>query len=143
MIATLSPLSGPTPAIAGDPAAARFGIQSGLAQDYVQLRPALQSALCAPRSSITKIALAVTAERQHGAAGGDLRDCLLRCRLIMMTTVRALLGDMLVSQVLTLFTAPVVYLYLDRAHYWYMQRKQSCAPGRRSVRLAARENTVQ
>jgi HAE1 family hydrophobic/amphiphilic exporter-1 len=28
---------------------------------------------------------------------------------------------------LTLFTTPVVYLYLDRAHYWYMSRKEARA----------------
>jgi HAE1 family hydrophobic/amphiphilic exporter-1 len=26
---------------------------------------------------------------------------------------------------LTLFTTPVVYLYLDRAHHWYVRRKQA------------------
>jgi HAE1 family hydrophobic/amphiphilic exporter-1 len=29
------------------------------------------------------------------------------------------------SQALTLFTTPVVYLYLDRAHHWYVRRKQA------------------
>jgi hypothetical protein len=29
----------------------------------------------------------------------------------------------MLSQVLTLFTTPVVYLYLDRAHDWYMRRR--------------------
>ena len=36
-----------------------------------------------------------------------------------------MVGGLLVSQVLTLFTTPVVYLYLDRAHDWYMRRKQA------------------
>jgi HAE1 family hydrophobic/amphiphilic exporter-1 len=38
-----------------------------------------------------------------------------------------MVGGLLVSQALTLFTTPVIYLYLDRAHYWYMQRKQARA----------------
>jgi len=74
------------------------------------------------------------------------RACLLRFRPIMMTTMCALLsglplmlghgqgselrrplgfamvGGLLLSQVLTLFSTPVVYLYLDRAHFWYARR---------------------
>jgi HAE1 family hydrophobic/amphiphilic exporter-1 len=73
--------------------------------------------------------------------------CLLRFRPIMMTTMCALLsglplmlghgagselrrplgyamvGGLLVSQAMTLFTTPVIYLYLDRAHHWYIRRK--------------------
>jgi HAE1 family hydrophobic/amphiphilic exporter-1 len=37
----------------------------------------------------------------------------------------AMVGGLLVSQAMTLFTTPVVYLYLDRAHGWYMRRKES------------------
>ena len=37
----------------------------------------------------------------------------------------AMVGGLLVSQAMTLFTTPVVYLYLDRAHDWYMRRKQA------------------
>jgi HAE1 family hydrophobic/amphiphilic exporter-1 len=75
--------------------------------------------------------------------------CLLRFRPIMMTTMCALLsglplmlghgagselrrplgfamvGGLIVSQAMTLFTTPVVYLYLDRAHDWYMRKKQA------------------
>jgi len=70
------------------------------------------------------------------------RACLLRFRPIMMTTCAALLGalplsldrgegaemrtplgisivvGLIVSQMLTLYTTPVVYLYFDRAHQW-------------------------
>jgi len=35
----------------------------------------------------------------------------------------AMVGGLALSQMLTLFTTPVVYLYLDRAHFWYMARK--------------------
>jgi HAE1 family hydrophobic/amphiphilic exporter-1 len=74
--------------------------------------------------------------------------CVLRFRPIMMTTMCALLsglplmlghgsgselrrplgyamvGGLIFSQALTLFTTPVVYLYLDRAHHWYVRRKE-------------------
>ena len=85
--------------------------------------------------------------------------CLLRFRPIMMTTMCALLsglplmlghgagselrrplgyamvGGLILSQALTLFTTPVVYLYLDRAHYWYESRKKA-----RQTRKAAAES---
>jgi multidrug efflux pump subunit AcrB len=72
--------------------------------------------------------------------------CLMRFRPIMMTTLTALLGalpmaldwgsgselrkplgiaivgGLLVSQFLTLFTTPVVYLYLDRLRKWRRNR---------------------
>jgi HAE1 family hydrophobic/amphiphilic exporter-1 len=32
----------------------------------------------------------------------------------------AMVGGLALSQMLTLFTTPVVYLYLDRAHFWFM-----------------------
>ena len=35
----------------------------------------------------------------------------------------AMVGGLLVSQAMTLFTTPVIYLYLDRAHHWYMRRR--------------------
>jgi hypothetical protein len=77
--------------------------------------------------------------------------CLLRFRPIMMTTMCALLGGLplmlgsgagselrrplgfamvgglLLSQMLTLFTTPVVYLYLDRGHFWYIKKKEARA----------------
>jgi HAE1 family hydrophobic/amphiphilic exporter-1 len=36
-----------------------------------------------------------------------------------------MVGGLILSQALTLFTTPVVYLYLDRAHYWYLRRKEA------------------
>ncbi|SFC06987.1 hydrophobic/amphiphilic exporter-1, HAE1 family [Polaromonas sp. OV174] len=101
------------------------------------------------KNGIMMIDFALTAEREQGMSPRDAiyQACLLRFRPIMMTTMCALLsglplmlghgagselrrplgfamvGGLLLSQVLTLFTTPVVYLYLDRAHYWFMRRR--------------------
>ena len=43
----------------------------------------------------------------------------------------AIIGGLIVSQMLTLFTTPVVYLYFDRIHRWWMgvrARRQARAP---------------
>ncbi|MDY7578480.1 efflux RND transporter permease subunit [Herbaspirillum sp. RTI4] len=109
------------------------------------------------KNGIMMVDFALVAEREHGMKPEEAiyQACLLRFRPIMMTTMCALLsglplmlshgsgselrrplgyamvGGLIVSQALTLFTTPVVYLYLDRAHYWYMERK--------AARLARRE----
>ncbi len=81
-------------------------------------------------------------EQKMPAREAILRACLLRFRPIMMTTLAAILGalplaiisgngaemrqplgisivgGLLLSQVLTLYTTPVVYLYLDRMRVW-------------------------
>jgi HAE1 family hydrophobic/amphiphilic exporter-1 len=101
------------------------------------------------KNGIMMVDFALTAEREEGLKPREAiyRACLLRFRPIMMTTMCALLsglplmlshgqgselrrplgfamvGGLVLSQMLTLFTTPVVYLYLDRAHYWYMSRK--------------------
>jgi HAE1 family hydrophobic/amphiphilic exporter-1 len=36
-----------------------------------------------------------------------------------------MVGGLILSQILTLFTTPVIYLYLDRCHDWYMDKKQA------------------
>lgn len=103
------------------------------------------------KNGIMMIDFALQAEREQGleARQAIYQACLLRFRPIMMTTVCALLaglplmldygagaelrrplgyamvGGLLVSQAMTLFTTPVVYLYLDRSHDWYMRRKQA------------------
>src|SRR5664279_793661 len=96
------------------------------------------------KNAIMMIDFALAAERERGLATRDaiFEACLLRFRPIMMTTMAALLGalplalgagdgaemrrplgiaivgGLLFSQMLTLFTTPVVYLYLDRFRLW-------------------------
>ena len=112
------------------------------------------------KNGIMMIDFALTAEREKGMKPEEAiyQACLLRFRPIMMTTMCALLsglplmlghgagselrrplgyamvGGLVLSQALTLFTTPVIYLYLDRAHYWYMRRKEA-----RQARKAAKK----
>jgi multidrug efflux pump len=88
---------------------------------------------------------AITAEREEGKNSRDAiyEACLLRFRPILMTTMSAIfgalplilsnatgsefrrplgitiIGGLILSQALTLFTTPVVYLYLDRLRLWW------------------------
>src|SRR6185436_11359646 len=91
---------------------------------------------------------AIRREREGESAEAAIREaCLLRFRPILMTTMAAILGGfalmfshgagselrqplgyamvggLALSQVLTLFTTPVVYLYLDRLQVWLMGEK--------------------
>jgi HAE1 family hydrophobic/amphiphilic exporter-1/multidrug efflux pump len=96
------------------------------------------------KNAIMMIDFALAAEREEGLAPEDsiFKACMLRFRPIMMTTMAALLGGLplmlgtgtgselrrplgfaivgglLLSQVLTLYTTPVVYLYMDRLSQW-------------------------
>ena len=97
------------------------------------------------KNAIMMIDFALDAERERGMSPAEAiyQACLLRFRPIMMTTMAALLGGLplmlgtgtgsemrrplgfaivgglVVSQMLTLYTTPVVYLYLDRLHRWF------------------------
>jgi multidrug efflux pump len=96
------------------------------------------------KNAIMMIDFAVDAERVRGLPAADAiyEACLLRFRPIMMTTMASLLGavplivglgegsefrqplgitiigGLVLSQILTLYTTPVVYLYLDRFRLW-------------------------
>ena len=41
----------------------------------------------------------------------------------------SIVGGLLISQLLTLYTTPVVYLYLDRLGQWALQKRQRLLPG--------------
>ena len=104
------------------------------------------------KNAIMMIDFALAAERSDGKSSRDAiyQACLLRFRPILMTTLAALLGalplalgtgtgselrrplgiaivgGLIVSQMLTLYTTPVVYLYLDRLRLaWQRLRKRS------------------
>ena len=97
------------------------------------------------KNGIMMVDFAITAERdEHLSSEQSIRKAaLLRFRPIMMTTMAAMLGGvplmlgtgtgseirqplgyamvggLIVSQALTLFTTPVIYLYLDRLANWF------------------------
>ena len=103
------------------------------------------------KNAIMMIDFALAAERNEGMNSRDAiyQACLLRFRPIMMTTTAALLGGMpmalgwgagaelrkplgisivgglVVSQMLTLFTTPVIYLYFDRLRKRFSRRQPS------------------
>jgi multidrug efflux pump len=97
------------------------------------------------KNAIMMIDFALEAERDHGKSPEESihEACLLRFRPIMMTTMAALLGGLplalgtgmgselrrplgitivgglVISQMLTLYTTPVVYLYMDGLGAWF------------------------
>jgi multidrug efflux pump len=101
------------------------------------------------KNAIMMIDFALDAERTRGldSRAAIYEACLRRFRPIMMTTVAAMLGalplalgagdgaelrrplgisivgGLIVSQMLTLYTTPVVYLYLDRFSLWIGRRR--------------------
>ncbi len=101
------------------------------------------------KNGIMMVDFAIQAEReQHLSPRESIRQaCLLRFRPIMMTTMAALLGalplalgrgtgselrqplgytmvgGLVLSQALTLFTTPVIYLYLDNFSLWLKRRR--------------------
>jgi len=106
------------------------------------------------KNAIMMIDFALEVERKEGQSPRDAiyEACILRFRPIMMTTMAALLGGLplaigsgtgaelrrplgitivgglIVSQALTLFTTPVVYIYLDRLRLWASRRRPASRP---------------
>ena len=102
------------------------------------------------KNGIMLVDFALTEERERGLSAEEAihKACVLRFRPILMTTVAAILGGvplmlgtgtgsqirqplgyaivggLLISQLLTLFTTPVVYIYMDRLSGWLERRGQ-------------------
>ena len=101
------------------------------------------------KNGIMMVDFALSVQRHEGKSPDDaiFEACLLRFRPIMMTTMAALLGavplalgtgvgselrrplgiaivgGLIFSQMLTLYTTPVVYLYLDRFRSWLEKKR--------------------
>ncbi|HLY63014.1 MAG TPA: multidrug efflux RND transporter permease subunit [Terriglobia bacterium] len=102
------------------------------------------------KNGILMVDFALAAERNEGKTSRDsiYEACLLRFRPILMTTMAAMLGalplalgtgtgselrrplgiaiigGLIVSQLLTLYTTPVVYLYFDRLQNWRARARE-------------------
>jgi multidrug efflux pump len=101
------------------------------------------------KNAIMMVDYALQMERERGMGSREAiyEACLVRFRPIMMTTLSAIfgaiplilasgpgvemrqplgvtiVGGLVLSQILTLYTTPVVYLYLDRLRHRFMRRK--------------------
>ena len=106
------------------------------------------------KNAIMMIDFAIHEKRVNnlGARDAIFQACLLRFRPIMMTTMAAILGavplalsfgnggeirrplgisimgGLIISQLLTLYTTPVLYLYMDRFGQWSLRQRQRWLP---------------
>jgi multidrug efflux pump subunit AcrB len=113
------------------------------------------------KNGIMLVDFAREAERDRGLSSEDsiFEACRMRFRPILMTTLCALfggvplmlgtgtgselrqplgfamVGGLLVSQLLTLFTTPIVYIYLDRLNHW--RRAKPLAPSPHKIDAVA------
>jgi multidrug efflux pump len=113
------------------------------------------------KNGIMMVDFALEAERKHGKSATDAiyEACLLRFRPIMMTTMAALLaglplalgtgfgselrrplgiamvGGLLLSQALTLYTTPVIYIFFDNLSQRFAHKSKK--PGARGAEEAA------
>ncbi|WP_297198494.1 efflux RND transporter permease subunit, partial [uncultured Pluralibacter sp.] len=121
---------------------------SGSALDVIAIIGIILLIGIVKKNAIMMIDFALAAEREQGMSPREAiyQACLLRFRPILMTTLAALLGalplmlstgvgaelrrplgigmvgGLLVSQVLTLFTTPVIYLLFDRLSHFLRRR---------------------
>ena len=117
------------------------------------------------KNGIMLVDFAISAERdRHMAPLDAIREaCLLRFRPILMTTAAtmlagvplalgtgtgselrqplgyAMVGGLALSQLLTLYTTPVVYLYLDRLQVWLRGSRRAAPARREEIRAVAAE----
>jgi HAE1 family hydrophobic/amphiphilic exporter-1 len=106
------------------------------------------------KNAIMMIDFAIVAQRDHGKNAADAihEGCLLRFRPIMMTTMCAIMatlpialglgaggesrralglcvvGGLVVSQCLTLFITPVIYIYMETFQAWLKRKRHKNAP---------------
>jgi multidrug efflux pump len=106
------------------------------------------------KNAILMIDFAIATERNEGKSSRDaiFEACMLRFRPILMTTMAAMfgalplvlsngigselrrplgisiVGGLLMSQMLTLYTTPVVYLYMDRFRLWLARFRRQPQP---------------
>ncbi len=107
------------------------------------------------KNGIMLVDFALHAEQNQGLTAEEsiYQACIMRFRPILMTTMAALLGGvpmmigtgvgseirqplgyaivggLALSQILTLYTTPVVYIYLDRLQSWLFGEKKPAASG--------------